>query len=117
MKVVRAMNLLKMDLLGASDPYVKLNLTGERLVGKKTSIKWKTLNPDWNENFKFALKDLSSQILKLQVYDWDKVYILVKSRYQTPVLYIFLIRAEGFSFPFSYFFLNILIGSLGRMMN
>lgn len=83
-KVVRAMNLLKMDLLGASDPYVKLNLTGERLAGRKTEVKWKTLNPEWNENFKFAVKDLSSQILKLQVYDWDKVYILVKSGYRTP---------------------------------
>lgn len=73
MKVVRAMKLLKMDFLGASDPYVKLTLTGERLPGRKTTIKRKNLNPEWNEDFKFPVKDPSSQILKLLVYDWDKV--------------------------------------------
>lgn len=77
MKVVRAMKLLKMDFLGASDPYVKLSLTGERLPVKKTTIKRKNLNPEWNENFKFAVKDPSSQILKLLVYDWDKVQSFV----------------------------------------
>ncbi|RVW53410.1 Synaptotagmin-3 [Vitis vinifera] len=41
-KVVRARKLLKMDILGASDPYVKLSLSGERLPAKKTSIKMKT---------------------------------------------------------------------------
>ncbi|XP_031383535.1 synaptotagmin-3 isoform X2 [Punica granatum] len=72
-KVIRAMKLLKMDLLGASDPYVKLSLTGERLPAKKTNVKRNNLNPEWNENFKFIVKDPSTQTLKLQVYDWDKV--------------------------------------------
>ena len=72
-KVVRARKLLKMDILGASDPYVKLNLSGERLPAKKTSIKMKTLDPEWNEDFKLTVKDLKSQVLKLHVYDWEKV--------------------------------------------
>lgn len=72
-KVVRAMKLLKMDFLGASDPYVKLKLSGDRLPAKKTSIIRKNLNPEWNENFKFIVKDPQSQILHLQVFDWDKV--------------------------------------------
>lgn len=67
------MKLLKKDLLGASDPYVKLSLSGERLSTKKTSVKMKTLNPEWNENFKLAVKDLKSQVLELRVYDWEKV--------------------------------------------
>lgn len=71
-KVIRAINLLKMDVLGASDPYVRLSLTGERF-GKKTTVQRKNLNPQWNENFKFVVKDPSSQILKLEVHDWDKV--------------------------------------------
>ncbi|PON67979.1 Synaptotagmin-like mitochondrial-lipid-binding domain containing protein [Trema orientale] len=71
--VVRAHKLLKKDLLGASDPYVKLSLTGESLPAKKTTIKKKTLYPEWNENFKLIVKEPESQVLRLQVYDWDKV--------------------------------------------
>ncbi|KAK7270330.1 hypothetical protein RIF29_23396 [Crotalaria pallida] len=71
--VVRAHRLLKMDLLGTSDPYVKLSLTGDKLPSKKTTIKRKNLNPEWNEKFKFVVKDPQSQVLQLQVYDWDKV--------------------------------------------
>ncbi|XP_039047281.1 synaptotagmin-3-like [Hibiscus syriacus] len=72
-KVVRAHKLLKMDFLGTSDPYVKLRLTGESLLAKKTTIKKRNLNPVWNEKFKLIVKDPSSQILQLEVFDWDKV--------------------------------------------
>lgn len=72
-RVMRATKLLKMDLLGLSDPYVKLNLSGEKLPSKKTSIKKKTLNPEWNEEFKLSVKDPQSQMLHINVYDWDKV--------------------------------------------
>ncbi|KAG4910741.1 hypothetical protein JHK87_056857 [Glycine soja] len=71
--VVRAQKLLKMDLLGTSDPYVKLSLTGDKLPAKKTTVKRKNLNPEWNEKFKLVVKDPQSQVLQLQVYDWDKV--------------------------------------------
>ncbi|GMY14757.1 synaptotagmin-3-like isoform X2 [Fagus crenata] len=72
-KVVRAIKLLKMDLLGTSDPYVKLSLSGDRLPAKKTSIKMKNLNPEWNEDFKLTVKDPQSQVLQLHAYDWEKV--------------------------------------------
>ncbi|KAG8648540.1 hypothetical protein MANES_08G008100v8 [Manihot esculenta] len=72
-KVVRAVKLLKMDLLGTSDPYVQLSLTGERLPAKRTSIKMKNLNPEWNERFKLVVKDPESQVLQLHVNDWEKV--------------------------------------------
>jgi Ca2+-dependent lipid-binding protein len=72
-KVVRAMDLLKMDIIGKSDPYVKLKLSGERLPSKRTSIKMCNLNPEWNENFKFAVKDPQTQVLELHVFDWEKV--------------------------------------------
>lgn len=77
-KVVRASKLLKKDFLGTSDPYVKLSLTGEKLPWKKTTVKKKNLNPEWNENFKLVVKEPESQILQLQVFDWDKVFILSK---------------------------------------
>ncbi|XP_043702760.1 synaptotagmin-3-like [Telopea speciosissima] len=72
-KVIRAVKLLKMDFLGTSDPYVKLSLTGEKLPAKKTTVKMKKLNPEWNEEFKLVVKDPESQALQLHVYDWDKV--------------------------------------------
>ncbi|PIN08527.1 hypothetical protein CDL12_18900 [Handroanthus impetiginosus] len=72
-KVIRATKLLKKDLLGLSDPYVKLRLTGEKLPAKKTTVKKKTLNPEWNEDFKLSVKDPQSQMLHINVYDWDKV--------------------------------------------
>lgn len=72
-KVIRAIKLLKMDILGTSDPYVKLKLSGEKRRSKKTSIKMRNLNPEWNENFKLIVKDPETQVLELQVYDWDKI--------------------------------------------
>ncbi|XP_059669668.1 synaptotagmin-3-like isoform X2 [Cornus florida] len=72
-KVVRARKLLKMDLLGTSDPYVKLSLSGDSLPAKKTTIKKKNLNPVWNEKFKLTVKDPQSQVLHINLFDWDKV--------------------------------------------
>ncbi|XP_058094521.1 synaptotagmin-3 isoform X2 [Magnolia sinica] len=71
--VLRALHLSKMDIFGKSDPYVKLKLIGERLPVKKTTIKMKNLNPEWNEQFKLIVKDPENQALELQVYDWEKV--------------------------------------------
>ncbi|EEF52746.1 calcium lipid binding protein, putative [Ricinus communis] len=72
-KVVRAMKLKKKDFLGASDPYVKLKLTEDKLPSKKTAIKHKNLNPEWNEEFNIVVKDPESQALEVIVYDWEQV--------------------------------------------
>ncbi|CAD6335742.1 unnamed protein product [Miscanthus lutarioriparius] len=72
-KVIRALNLLKMDFLGKSDPYVKMRLSGERLPWKKTSVKMSNLNPEWNEHFRFIVKDPDTQVLELHMFDWEKV--------------------------------------------
>nr|GMC52203.1 synaptotagmin-2-like [Ipomoea batatas] len=72
-KVVKATKLKKKDLLGASDPYVKLKLTGDKLPSKKTTVKHKNLNPEWNEEFTFVAKDPQSQSLDISVYDWEQV--------------------------------------------
>lgn len=71
--VIRANKLLKMDVIGTSDPYVRLRLSGEKLPEKRTSIKMRNLNPEWNEKFKLIVKDPETQALELHVYDWDKV--------------------------------------------
>lgn len=72
-KILRAMNLRKKDLLGASDPYVKLKLTESKLPSKKTPVKHKNLNPEWNEEFNMVVKDPESQALELSVYDWEQI--------------------------------------------
>ncbi|GFS38711.1 synaptotagmin A [Actinidia rufa] len=72
-KVLRAMKLKKKDLLGASDPYVKLKLTEDKLPSKKTTVKRRNLNPEWNEEFNLAVKDPETQALEFHVYDWEQV--------------------------------------------
>lgn len=72
-KVVRAMKLRKTDIIGSSDPYVKLKLTDDKISRKKTTIKRKNLNPEWDEDFSFVVKEPETQVLKFSVYDWDQV--------------------------------------------
>lgn len=73
-KVVRAMGLKKKDLLGASDPYVKLKLSEDKLPSKKSTVKHKNLNPEWNEEFNLVVKDPQTQALEISVYDWEQVH-------------------------------------------
>ncbi|KAL7156433.1 hypothetical protein ABFS83_02G008600 [Erythranthe nasuta] len=72
-KVIRAQKLKKKDLSGASDPYVKLKLTETKAPSKKTMVKRKNLNPEWNEEFSMVVKDPETQALELLVYDWEQV--------------------------------------------
>lgn len=75
-KVLRATKLKKKDLLGASDPYVKLRITEDKLPAKKTTVKHKNLNPEWNEEFNLVVKDPEVQALELLVYDWEQVHLI-----------------------------------------
>jgi len=65
----RAEKFKKKDLLEASDPYVKLKLTEDKLHSKKTTVKYKNLNPKWNEEFNIVVKDPKSKVLELTVYN------------------------------------------------
>ncbi|KAJ7265830.1 hypothetical protein O6H91_Y403100 [Diphasiastrum complanatum] len=72
-KVIRATNLRKKDLMGKSDPYVTLSLGEGKLRKKKTTVKLNNLNPEWNESFQLIVQDPEVQTLELHVYDWEKV--------------------------------------------
>eukprot|EP00268_Persea_americana_P046887 TRINITY_DN484_c0_g1_i1.p1 TRINITY_DN484_c0_g1~~TRINITY_DN484_c0_g1_i1.p1 ORF type:complete len:538 (+),score=109.73 TRINITY_DN484_c0_g1_i1:832-2445(+) len=72
-KVVRASKLKKKDLMGKSDPYVKLKLTEDKLPSKKTTVKHSNLNPEWNEEFTWVVRGPESQALEVAVYDWEQV--------------------------------------------
>lgn len=66
------MKLKKKDLLGKSDPYVKLKLTEDKLPSKKTTVKHSNLNPEWNEEFNLVVKDPETQALEISVFDWEQ---------------------------------------------
>lgn len=87
-KVLKATKLKKKDLLGGADPYVKLKLTEDKLPSKKTTVKHKTLNPEWNEEFHLVVRDPATQALELMVYDWEKVWLFVSTS-----------QRKGYSFP------------------
>lgn len=74
-KVIRAMKLKKKDLLGGADPFVKLKLTDDKTPSKKTTVKHKNLNPEWNEEFKLTVRDPETQSLQLNMYDWEQVFL------------------------------------------
>ncbi|KAE8658924.1 Synaptotagmin-1 [Hibiscus syriacus] len=44
----------------------------EKLTTKKTTVKLSNLNPEWNEEFNFVVKDPNTQSLEI-IYDWEQV--------------------------------------------
>merc|ERR1719195_2068860 len=78
--ILECKNLKKMDITGASDPYVKIKLLdnkGKRIgKKKKTTVKMGNLNPYYNESFVFS--DVQQEILRrvsleLVVADYDRI--------------------------------------------
>ncbi|XP_041915888.1 double C2-like domain-containing protein beta [Alosa sapidissima] len=74
--VIRCAHLIAMDANGYSDPFIKICLQPD--MGKKgkrkTQIKKKTLNPEFNEDFSFEVKhgDLAKKTLDISVWDYDR---------------------------------------------
>ncbi|XP_073396912.1 C2 domain-containing protein At1g53590 isoform X2 [Physcomitrium patens] len=52
LEVLEAKDLRVGDINGYSDPYVKVGFGNQR---GKTKVKWKTLNPTWNETLNFMI--------------------------------------------------------------
>lgn len=77
--VLEARKLKKMDITGASDPYVKIKLfdsKGKRIgKKKKTSVKSCNLNPYWNESFVFLIDemDMKRVFIDVTVCDYDLI--------------------------------------------
>lgn len=73
--VIRCAGLAAMDANGYSDPYVKCYLKPDvhKKSKRRTSIKKKTLNPEYNEEFVYEIThhDLAKKSLELTVWDHD----------------------------------------------
>ena len=81
--VLEARKLKKMDITGASDPYVKLKLFDQKQkrIGKKkkTSVKSCNLNPYWNESFVFIIEEMEMKRVTLDITVKLKGWLLIKS--------------------------------------
>ncbi|CAG8484703.1 8703_t:CDS:2 [Ambispora leptoticha] len=73
--VVEAKNLKDKDVVGKSDPYVELWI--EKGYKQKTTVKDGTLNPKWEEDFKFNIQEgqhtLHLKVLDKDITDSDKI--------------------------------------------
>jgi Ca2+-dependent lipid-binding protein len=69
-RVVRATGLLAADRGGTSDPYVVVQSAGGKKA--KTSVKKRTLDPEWDEMLELSVYDASAP-LSFAVWDHDKV--------------------------------------------
>ncbi|KAL1023539.1 hypothetical protein UPYG_G00042140 [Umbra pygmaea] len=73
--IIRCAHLAAMDSNGYSDPFVKIVLQPD--MGKKskykTTVKKKTLNPEFNEEFMYEVphEQLAKKTLEISVWDYD----------------------------------------------
>ncbi|XP_063066705.1 E3 ubiquitin-protein ligase NEDD4-like isoform X9 [Engraulis encrasicolus] len=76
-RVIAGIDLAKKDIIGASDPYVKLSLydvasENRELALVQTKTIKKTLNPKWNEEFYFRVCPQEHRLL-LEVFDENRL--------------------------------------------
>ncbi|KAM4634270.1 E3 ubiquitin-protein ligase NEDD4-like isoform 4-T4 [Polymixia lowei] len=77
-KVIAGIDLAKKDIIGASDPYVKLSLyvadENKELALVQTKTIKKTLNPKWNEEFYFRVSPQNHRLL-FEVFDENRLAV------------------------------------------
>ena len=70
--LIKATNLPSADSNRLSDPYCLFSIFNTKTSIKSRKID-KCLNPIWNEYFHIPIISLNSDILRLEIFDWDKV--------------------------------------------
>ncbi|CAL5013161.1 unnamed protein product [Urochloa decumbens] len=66
--LIEGIKLAPVDATGFSDPYVVFTCNGKT---KTSSIKFQTLEPQWNEIFEFDAMDDPPSVMSVHVYDFD----------------------------------------------
>ena len=56
--------------MGKCDPYIMLSLGSQK---QQTSIKYSTYDPNYDEEFVFTFDDSNSDLLTLDLMDWDRL--------------------------------------------
>eukprot|EP01084_Bolivina_argentea_P313816 543498_1 len=67
--IIRAENLPDVDIRGKCDPYVEIEVDGDK---EKTTTKKNEQNPTWNECITFEDVRLGKQIM-FRLMDWDRL--------------------------------------------
>ncbi|XP_028810233.1 synaptotagmin-10 isoform X2 [Denticeps clupeoides] len=73
-RILKALDLPAKDFTGTSDPYVKIYLLPDRKKKFQTRVHRKTLNPTFEETFRFPAQydELCNRQLHFSVYDFDR---------------------------------------------
>ena len=75
--VVECKGLKKMDILGKSDPFVRVFLMPGKHNEQKTKVIKRNINPVFDEDFKFLVSSKLTSVMKktvvFRVYDKDKL--------------------------------------------
>lgn len=67
--LIEAADVIKADLIGKSDPYCVLSISGE-IDQQKSKVIDDCHNPKWNDSFTFFVKD-TSKSLHIELFDDD----------------------------------------------
>lgn len=59
-----------MDVMGKCDPYIMLSLGSQK---KQTTTKYSTYDPNYDEEFVFTFDDGNSDLMTLDLMDWDRL--------------------------------------------
>ena len=70
--LLKSKNLPSADSNGLSDPYCILSIVNTKFSIKSRRID-KCLNPIWDEYFQIPINSLNSDILRLEIIDWNKI--------------------------------------------
>lgn len=70
-ELVQAVDLLRKDVSGYSDPYGTFMMSTVPSVTFKTGIVKRTLNPVWNSHGEFVVHDTKGT-LNVEIWDWDQ---------------------------------------------
>ncbi|XP_022669154.1 E3 ubiquitin-protein ligase NEDD4-like isoform X2 [Varroa jacobsoni] len=73
-QVLRGFNLAKKDIFGTSDPYVRISvlLNEQQVTALYTQTKKRTLNPQWDEEFRLIVSPVRHKVL-VEVFDENRL--------------------------------------------